>query len=94
MKVIISERAIAAIDDIAYFVESKNTKGSGKRFAMKFKHSIKDLAAPNIQYAVCNHVRFANLKYSCSHFNDWVIAFTIEGNILKVHEIVHGSILA
>lgn len=94
MKTVISEQALAVLAAIANFVESKNTKGSGGRFAMKFKGAIKELAIPNIQYSKCNYQKFAELNYSCSHYNDWVIAFSIENNVLKVHEIIHGSFLA
>jgi len=40
------------IDAIAYFVESKNTPGSGARYALKFKAAIKKLALPNIHVAI------------------------------------------
>ncbi|MCC8408737.1 type II toxin-antitoxin system RelE/ParE family toxin [Mucilaginibacter sp. UR6-1] len=94
MKAIISERALSTIDSIARFVESQNTKGSGARYALKFKEAIKKLAIPNVQYTLCNHKVFLESDYSCSHFNDWVIAFRIDGNKLVVYEIVHGSLLA
>lgn len=81
------------IDAVADFVESKNTKGSGSRFALKFKSAIEDLALPNVQYALCSHHVLASLKYSCSHFNDWVIAFRIIDEELIVYEIIHGSLL-
>jgi len=35
----------------------------------------------------------AAYKYSCSHFNDWVIAFKIKDGALIVYEIIHGSLL-
>ena len=81
------------IDSIADFVESKNTPGSGARFALKFKAAIEKLAVPNVAHTLCHHPVFAAYGYSCSHFNDWVIAFQIQGNELIVHEIVHGSLL-
>ncbi|MEO6850136.1 MAG: type II toxin-antitoxin system RelE/ParE family toxin [Mucilaginibacter sp.] len=81
------------IHGIADFVESKNTLGSGSRFALKFKMAIEKLALPDVQYPLCNHPVLAIYKYSCSHFNDWVIAFRIENNELIVYEIMHGSIL-
>jgi hypothetical protein len=49
-------RAIKVIDNIAAFVESKNTPGSGKRFANKFKTAIKKFAQPNVKYALCNNL--------------------------------------
>ena len=70
------------IDAIADFVESKNTKGSGARYALRFKTAIQQLALPDVQYPLCNHPVLAAYKYSCSHFNDWVIAFRIENDVL------------
>lgn len=37
-------QALGVIHAIADFVESKNTKGSGSRYALKFKAAIKKLA--------------------------------------------------
>lgn len=94
MKIIISERALDAIDAVSKFVESKNTKGSGARYAMRLKAAIKSLAIPNVQYSICHHHKFAAQGYSCSQFNDWVIVFKIDNNKLVIFEIVHGSLLA
>jgi hypothetical protein len=89
----ITPQALSVIDSIADFVESQNTPGSGARYALKFKSAIEKLALPNVQYSLCNHHVLAAYKYSCSHFNDWVIAFRVQGNELIVHEIIHGSLL-
>lgn len=89
----IMPKALRVIDAIADFVESKNTKGSGARYALKFKASIKKLAVPGVQYPLCNHSVLAAYKYSCTHYNDWVIAFKIKDGGLIVFEIIHGSLL-
>ncbi|WP_295674282.1 type II toxin-antitoxin system RelE/ParE family toxin [uncultured Mucilaginibacter sp.] len=93
MIVKITPKALSVIDAIADFVESQNTEGSGARFALKFKTSIEKLARPNVQYSLCDHPVLAAYKYSCRHFNDWVIAFRITENELIVYEIIHGSLL-
>jgi hypothetical protein len=89
----IMPKALQVIDAIADFVESKNTKGSGARYAMKFKAAIKKLAVPGIQYSPCNHYVLAAYNYSCTHYNDWVIAFKIKEGNLIVYEVIHGSLL-
>jgi len=94
VKVILTDHALNVIDEIAAFVESKNTPGSGKRYALKFKKAIEKIAKPKVKYAICNHERLALLNYSCGHYNDWVIAFRIENNALVVYQIIHGSFLA
>ena len=93
MKARITPKALDVIDTIADFVESKNTPGSGNRFALRFKTAIEKLAIPNITYSPCAHPVLATLKYSCSHFNDWVIVFRIENDELTVYEIIHGSLM-
>ncbi|MFI5139888.1 MAG: type II toxin-antitoxin system RelE/ParE family toxin [Sphingobacteriales bacterium] len=93
MNIQITPQALSVIDAIADFVESKNTRGSGKRYALKFKSAIEKLALPNVQHSLCNHSVLAAHKYSCSHFNDWVIAFKIKDGKLIVYEIIHGSLL-
>lgn len=93
MLIKITPKALRVIEAIADFVESKNTKGSGARYALKFKSAIEKLAVPNIQYAPCNHPVLAAYKYLCSHFNDWVIVFRINNDELVVYEIIHGSLL-
>jgi plasmid stabilization system protein ParE len=89
----ITPKALSVIDAIADFVESKNTEGSGARYALKFKSAIEKLALPNVQYSLCNHLVLAAYKYSCSHFNDWVIAFRVQENEITIYEIIHSSLL-
>ena len=93
LKLKITPKAMRVIDAIADFVESKNTKGSGARYALRFKAAIEKLALSDVQYSLCNHEILAAYKFSCSHFNDWVIAFRIENDALIVYEVVHGSLL-
>ena len=44
MDVFFTKKAKQAIDVIADFVESKNTYGSGNKFALKFEQAIKQLS--------------------------------------------------
>ena len=94
LKVDILPKALEVIEAVADFVEEKNTQGSGKRFFENFLSAIEKLAIPNVEYAICHHHTLAFHKYSCSHFNDWVIAFKIDSNALTVYEIVYGANLA
>jgi hypothetical protein len=94
LKVIFTPEAASALYLIADFVESKNTPGSGKRYALKFRKVIEKVAQPNVQYALCNHISLALLKFNCTHYNDWVIAFRIEDDQLVVYQIIHSSVLS
>lgn len=93
MNVKFTLRAARVIDNVAAFVESKNTPGSGGRYALKFKTAIQEIARPNVQYALCAHPALAQLKYSCFNFNGWVIVFKIDSDVLTVYRIIHGSML-
>lgn len=90
----IKPKALKVINAAGKFVESKNTPGSGDRFIRKFIAAIEKLAIPGVAYSLCNHHILAARKYSCSHFNDWVIAFKISQGELIVHEIIPASLLA
>lgn len=93
MKIVIYPKASKTIDKIAAFVESKNTPGSGDRYALRFKAAIEKIAQPDVQYALCRNAFLAKSSYSCSYYNDWVIAFKLDKDVLKVYRIIHSSVL-
>jgi plasmid stabilization system protein ParE len=79
--------------EIANWVESKNTPGSGFRFVEAFMDQIAALALPNVKYADCKHEIFAREGLQCVPVQDWIVVFRIEKNKFTVHFIVHGSLL-
>jgi len=93
MEVFYTKRAIQAIDVIVDFVESKNTLGSGNRFALKFEESIKEYAINNTAYAKCKHLALQKLGYSCISISKWVVAFKIKNNQFIVYRIIWGALL-
>lgn len=93
MKIAFKPAAAKALYAIADFVESKNTPGSGKRYALKFRKAVEQFAQPNVKYTLCNDKLLALLGYSCRNYNDWIIAFKIENNRFVIYEIILGSTL-
>ncbi len=93
MEVFYTARAQQAIEHIANFVESKNTIGSGKRFALKFESAINKYANENVEFTKCNNEILSMLGYSCITINDWVVAFKIKKNKFIVYRIVWGGLL-
>ena len=93
MKIVLKRQPQIALAAIASFTESKNTRGSSKRFILRFSKFIEKYALDNVKYALCKHPVLADLNYSCVFYNKWVIAFTIENNTMVVHNIIHGSVL-
>ncbi len=93
MNVVIEPLAQETIEEIAEFAESVNTAGAGDRWTDKILDFIIGYAQPNAQYALCNNKELARQLLSCIVFNNWVIAFRIERNVLTVYQIIHGSLL-
>ena len=93
MKIIYKPRARESIAKVAEYIEGINTAGSGNRWAAKLTARIESLAKSKAKFALCAHRSLAKYSYSCYTYNDWVIAFKIEGNEFVVYQIVRGSIL-
>ncbi len=92
MEVLYKQNALDTLYEIANFVESKNTKGSGYRFIEKVFEFIADYSNPNVQYQLCKYSKFRQKNYSCIFFHDWVIAFKIENKTFIVYEIALGTL--
>lgn len=56
MEEFFTKRAKRALEVIVEFIESKNTPGSGRRFALKFEEILNQYALENTTYAKCNHI--------------------------------------
>ncbi len=93
MEVFYTSKSQKSILLIVKFVESKNTKNSGKRFALKLESFIKKYAMEKVEYALCYNEVLSSLGYSCIVFNNWVIAFKIKGNKFIVYRIIWGGLL-
>ncbi len=93
MQVFFTLKAQNALTAIVDFVESKNSPGSGIRFALKLESKINEYALENIKYALCSNYILAKLGYSCFSYHKWVIAFKIVNNQFIVYRIVWGPIL-
>jgi len=66
MKLIIRSKALKALEKIALYVESINTRGSGDRFLVTFLGFIKQYAVPGVMYQPCNHHTLASNGYYVS----------------------------
>jgi hypothetical protein len=92
MKIKVAEQAKLTLFELEKFVETKNTKGAGKRFLKRFIEKVKaQLSTTN--YSICKHKKFAALKLKCFFINDWVIAFETVNDEIIVRVIIHGSLL-
>ena len=94
MKILIKAEAAATIIEIANFVEAKNTKGSGKRFAVKFMKSISAQLKTFNKHLLCKYPEFAKLKWKCFAYKNWIIAYQTEAEFIEIKVIIHGSLLS
>jgi hypothetical protein len=93
MKVYISIEAINTIHEITRYIESQNTKGSGKRFTKKFlQNLIKTLGIFN-HHVFCKFPEFAEKKWRCFNYKNWIIAYELNEKTVSIKVIIHGSLL-
>ncbi len=94
MTVVFKPDARIVVLEIIDFIDSINTPGAGFFWEDRLVSYLRSYALPNVTYALCNNEYLASLSLSCINFNDWIIAFKIEGELFVVYKIIRGSILA
>ena len=90
MEVFYTSKSQKSILLIVKLVESKNTKNSGKRFALKLESFIKKYAMEKVEYALCYNEVLSSLGYPCIVFNN---TCKMEGNYFIVERIMWGGLL-
>jgi hypothetical protein len=93
LKVTIKAAAQETLDEIAALIDGINTPGAGDRWIDRILDLIQEHAQPNLQYALCHNEILSASLFSCITFNNWVIVFRIEDNVLNVYQIIYGSVL-
>jgi len=93
MRVVFRPDAERVLDEVASFLDSINIEGSGELWSERLITHIYTYALPNVTYALCRDEDFAAADLSCINYNDWIIAFKIQDDLLVVHEIIRGNIL-
>lgn len=93
MRIEISEEALKTLKEISDFVESKNTKGAGKRWLLRFKKKLKSYAKLNTKYKYCEDETLFELKFSCLSIGNWFVVFTLDNNRFKIYQLIHGSLM-
>jgi hypothetical protein len=93
MRVVFRPDAESVLDEVADFIDGINIEGSGGLWTERFIAHVYTYALPNVTYALCKDQDFAAAGLSCINYNDWIIAFKIQDDLLIVHEIIRGNIL-
>jgi hypothetical protein len=93
MKISISAEALKVVNELAAFVESKNTLDAGKRFKRKFLQKIKQTLLTFSDHTICKYPLFAKHKLNCFFIDNWVIAYKKENDAIIVFAVVYGGLL-
>lgn len=94
MRVVFRPDAERVFDEVADFIDGINIEGAGELWTERLIDNVYSYAKPNVTYALCRDQDFAAAGLSCINYNDWIIAFKIQGDLFVVHEIIRGNILA
>ncbi len=83
--------AFSSLIQLINYIESSNTQGAGLRWLHRFELFLKKKLQAPLQIKLCNNAAFAQLNLRCIYFNDWVIAFSAEENIVLIEALLHKS---
>lgn len=83
--------AFAALTNIINYIESVNTLGAGLRWLDKFESFLeKALTNPGL-IKLCNNRTFNELNLRCLNYNDWIVAFSLDTDVILIEAILHTS---
>ena len=91
MTIEIKQPAMQALEEIANWVEERNSLGSGERYLEKFYLFIQSYAVSAEKVPLCKFPEFKAAKLKCIFFGDWVISFKIIDKKFVIYTVVHGS---
>lgn len=90
MNVLFKPEAEEALFEISKWVEEKEGKGSGIKFAEAFIDRITEFVLPDFKYARCFNDSLAAGSLRCIAIEDWVVAFKQTKTEFIVHYILYG----
>ena len=94
MQINYTANAFGTLIQLVNYIESENTKGAGLRWLSRYELFLqKTLLLPQ-QIRHCNNHTFKQLNLGCIYFNDWIIAFSVEGDSVLIEALLHRSRLS
>lgn len=91
MQVKYTTDAFASLTGLINFIESKNTRGSGIRWLNQYEKFLKKAFANPLKRKKCNNDTFKRLKLHCIYFKNWLIAFSVNKDVILIEAILHRS---
>lgn len=92
-KIRLSKEAALVLEELAAFVEERNTREAGKRFKHRFLSKIKSQLDLFSEHKICKYPEFAERNLRCFFIHNWVIAYKKDQSTLIVYTIVLGKLL-
>jgi len=83
--------AFSSLTQLVNFIESKNTLGAGLRWLSKFETFLNNSFHSSHKIKKCNNLTFNKLELHCIYFNEWLIAFSINENVVLIEALLHKS---
>jgi len=94
MQINYTTEAFKSLIQLINYIEFANTKGAGLRWLKRFEGFLKKKLHTPSQIKLCNNATFNRLHLRCIYFNDWVIAFSINNDIILIEALLHKSRIA
>lgn len=92
MEIKYTRKAFASLVKLINFIEGRNTRGAGIRWAEKYNAFIKEKFERVDSIKLCNNKSFYIRQLRCIYYNDWVIAFSVESkNTIIIRSLLHKS---
>jgi hypothetical protein len=91
MRIKYSADAFATLTSLINYIESKNTAGAGLRWFHRYEIFLQKELVNLKHKRLCRNATFKKLNLRCLYFNDWLIAFSINENVILIEAILHKS---
>lgn len=91
MQVKYTANAFASLTGLINFIEAKNTKGAGIRWLNQYEKFLQKSFLNAAKKKDCTNHTFKKLKLHCIYYKDWLIAFSINKDVILIEAILHKS---
>ena len=91
MEIKYSAKALVTLVKLINFIEKKNTPGAGLRWAEKYNTFIREKFDRADSIKLCNNKAFYVRQLRCIYYNDWVIAFEYNKDVIVIKALMHRS---
>lgn len=88
MQVRYTSNAFASLVRLINFIETNNTEGAGVRWLNQYENFLEKTFLNARHKRVCNNAAFKKLDLKCIYFKDWLIAFSIQEDIILIRSAV------